>query len=150
EGARLPREPAPLDACLAASGPWGPKRGMGVDQTAGMICVIDDDASVRRALGRLLRSAGLAVETFGTAEGFLRWAGPGQPGCLVLDVCMPGMGGLELQQLLAAHGRDVPIIFVTGHEDEVARRRALQAGAVEFFYKPFDRQALLDALARAL
>jgi FixJ family two-component response regulator len=121
-----------------------------VDQTAGTICVIDDDVSVRKALRRLLRSAGLAVETFGTAEDFLLWAGPGEPGCLVLDVCMPGMGGLELQQFLAAHGRPVPIIFVTGHEDEAARRRALQGGAVAFFYKPFDRQALLDALGRAL
>ena len=121
-----------------------------MDHTAGTICVIDDDVSVRKALRRLLRSAGLAVETFGTAEEFLCRGDPGEPGCLVLDVYMPGMGGLELQQLLAAHGRLVPIIFVTGHEDEAARRRALQAGAVAFFYKPFDRQALLDALARAL
>jgi FixJ family two-component response regulator len=120
-----------------------------VSQTDLTVAVIDDDASVRRALGRLLRSAGLTVETFATAEAFLR-AGARPPACLVLDVRLPGLSGLELQARLAAEGRRIPIVFITGHEDDQARHQALAAGALDFLAKPFDEGALLGALAVAL
>jgi FixJ family two-component response regulator len=111
------------------------------------IVLIDDDESVRRALGRLIRSVGLCVETFGTAEEFLR--SPAAPGCLVLDVHLPGLSGLDLQRRLADEGRCVPIVFITAYADEQARDAALRAGAVAFLRKPFEEQALLEALGRA-
>jgi FixJ family two-component response regulator len=120
-----------------------------MDQTSPVISIVDDDASVRKALGRLIRSAGMGVETFATAEEFLDAARPA-PGCLILDVRMPGLGGLGLQQLLAAEGRHIPIVFISGHEEEQARREALAAGAVDFLQKPFDDLSLLEAVARAL
>jgi FixJ family two-component response regulator len=119
-------------------------------QTGRAVVLIDDDEAVRRALRRLLRSAGLNVETFAAAEEFLATADGPAPACLVLDVRMPGMGGLGLQKHLAAAGRHIPIVFITAHEDEAARRAALQAGAVDFLHKPFDDRALLDSIARAL
>jgi FixJ family two-component response regulator len=121
-----------------------------VDETAHTICVIDDDASVRKAMRRLLCAEGFNVEIFESAEDFLQAERAAEPACLLLDVRMPGKNGLELQAVLAAQGRRVPIIFLTGHEDDAVRRRALQAGAAGFFTKPFDRQLLLDALAHAL
>ena len=114
------------------------------------VAVIDDDASVRRALGRLLRSAGLSVEAFATAEAFLGAPARPPPACLVLDVRLPGLSGLELQARLAAEGRRIPIVFITAYEDGQARRQALAAGALEFLAKPFDEGALLNALAVAL
>jgi two-component system, LuxR family, response regulator FixJ len=93
---------------------------------------------------------GLNVETFAGAEEFLATAEGTTAACLVLDVRMPGMSGLGLQKQLASAGRHIPIVFITGHEDEQARRAALEAGAVDFLQKPFDDQALLDSIARAL
>lgn len=119
-------------------------------QTASTISVIDDDESVRKALWRLIRSAGLHAETFGSAEEFLAWVEGQTAACLILDVRMPGMSGLELQQQLATAGRRIPIVFITGHEDEQACRAALEAGAVGFLQKPFDDRLLLDAVAKAL
>ena len=113
------------------------------------VFVVDDDASVRVALGRLVRSAGLAVETFASAESLLEtW--PSDAGCLILDVQMPGLSGLELQQELAALGSIVPIIFITAHDDLDARTQALKRGAAAFFEKPFDDEALITAIHTAI
>jgi FixJ family two-component response regulator len=112
--------------------------------------LIDDDESVRRALGRLLRSAGMNVLAFATAEEFLETAPPPAPDCLILDVHLPGLSGLELQKRLAAEGRCVPVVFITAYEDEQARDVALRGGAVAFLYKPFEEKALLEAVEAAL
>jgi FixJ family two-component response regulator len=122
----------------------------GMKLAGGTVSVIDDDESVRRALGRLIRSFGLNVETFASAEEFLTPGERRAPACLILDMRMPGMSGLELQERLTAAGRRIPVVFIAGHPDESARRDALAAGAVEFLQKPFDDRVLLDAVARAL
>ena len=112
--------------------------------------VVDDDASVRRALARLLHSAGYQTETFASAEGFLAQSRFDAPGCIILDVRMPGLNGLELQQALAAADRQLPIVFITGHGDVPMSVRAMKAGAEDFLPKPFDDEELLKAVARAL
>jgi FixJ family two-component response regulator len=115
-----------------------------------VVFVIDDDVSVREALKNLLRSVGLSVETFGTAQEFLSSKRPDIPGCLVLDVRLPGVSGLDLQRhLLQAHVQ-VPIIFITGHGDIPMSVRAMKGGAVEFLTKPFRDQDLLDAVQQAI
>ncbi len=115
-----------------------------------MVFVVDDDASVRVAIGRLIRSAGLAVETFASAEDLLEtW--PSDPsGCLILDVQLPGLSGLELQNELAALGSTVPIIFITAHDDPDARTQALNGGAAGFLEKPFDDGDLFAAIHSAI
>jgi FixJ family two-component response regulator len=113
-----------------------------------IISIVDDDQSVRQSLASLLRSVGFAVRAFGSAEDFLKAGQPGATGCLLLDLRMPGMSGLELQ--LAAAGVRVPSVFLTAHGDEEARARALRAGAVAFLTKPFSENALLDAVRVAL
>jgi FixJ family two-component response regulator len=113
------------------------------------ISVIDDDESVRLAVGRLLDSIGLHAELFASAEEFLRSGRVPGTGCLILDVRMPGMSGVELQEQLIASDTRVPIIFISAHGDEAARARALERGAVDFLRKPFSDKALLDAIARA-
>jgi FixJ family two-component response regulator len=115
-----------------------------------MIFVVDDDASMREALQRLLRSVGLQVTTFASAREFLQHRGADVPGCLVLDVRLPGLSGLDLQHELAAAQIDLPIIFITGYGDIPMTVRAMKAGAVEFLTKPFRDQDLLDAIAPAL
>ena len=114
------------------------------------VFVVDDDASIRRALARLLKSVGLAVELYAGAQEFLEACDPDRPGCLLLDVRMPGTGGLELQQILASRGIEWPIVFITGHGDVPMSVRAMKAGAVDFLPKPFSDQDLLDAVQRAL
>lgn len=114
------------------------------------VFVVDDDASVRRALGRLLRTAGYEVETFETAEDYLVRAAPKPPACLVLDIRMPGVGGLELQQALPGTPLELPIVFITGHGDETARAQALAAGAVDVLFKPLVANDLIEAIERAL
>jgi FixJ family two-component response regulator len=121
-----------------------------VPRTSQAIAVIDDDESVRKALRRLLLSFGLEVETFATAEEFLARAQGESPACLILDVRMPGISGLELQQRLGAARRRIPIVFITAHRDQQACHEALAAGAVDFLFKPFDEQALLNAVSQAL
>ena len=111
---------------------------------------VDDDASVREAVRSLLRSVGLSVETFGTAQEFLSNPRNSAPGCLVLDVRLPGIGGLELQHQLAERNLQAPIIFITGHGDIPMSVRAIKAGAVEFLTKPFRDQDLLDAVQQAI
>jgi FixJ family two-component response regulator len=114
------------------------------------VFVVDDDASVRGALARLLHSAGYQTETFASAEGFLAQSRFDAPGCILLDVRMPGLNGLELQEALAAADRQLPIVFITGHGDVPMSVRAMKAGAEDFLPKPFDDEELLKAVAQAL
>ena len=114
------------------------------------VYVVDDDVSVREALRNLLRSIGLKVETFGTADEFLSKNRLPGPGCLILDVRLPGLSGLDLQRQLAETNRGIPIIFITGHGDIPMSVRAIKSGAVEFLTKPFRDQDLLDAVSQAL
>ena len=118
--------------------------------TAPTVFVVDDDAAVRDALALLLRSVGLRAETYGSAADFLAAHDPGRPGCLLLDIRMPGMGGLDLQRELIAHGSIVPVISITGHGDVTMAVRALQDGAVDFVQKPFRDQDLLDRVQNAI
>jgi len=118
--------------------------------SVGVVFVVDDDDSVRKALSSLVRSVGLRVETFASAQDFLRHPRPEGPGCLVADVRLPGLSGLDLQRELADVGQDIPIIFITGHGDIPMTVRAMKAGAAEFLPKPFRDQDLLDAIAQAL
>src|SRR5918996_4289874 len=115
-----------------------------------VVFVVDDDASIREALTSLIRSVGLGVETFGSAREFLNGPRPDAPGCLVLDVRLPGVSGLDLQRELATAQIDLPIVFLTGHGDIPMSVQAMKAGAVEFLTKPFRDQDLLDAIHQAL
>ena len=107
------------------------------------VFVVDDDPSVRRSVVRLLETAGLRVAGFGSAESFLEHERPDGPACLVLDVRMSGMNGLELQRRLIAAGRPMAIVFITGHGEVPMSVEAMKAGAVDFLLKPFDDEALL-------
>src|SRR5919108_3808409 len=115
-----------------------------------VVFVVDDDPSIREALSSLLRSVGLGVEPFGSAREFLTGPRPDAPACLVLDVRLPGLSGLDLQRELAAAQVDLPIIFLTGHGDIPMTVQAMKAGAVEFLTKPFRDQELLDAIQQAI
>ena len=115
-----------------------------------MVFVIDDEVAMREALQSLIRSVGLSVKTFASAREFLTSERPEAPACLVLDVRLPGLSGLDLQRELAEADIHIPIIFITGHGDIPMTVRAMKAGAVEFLTKPFRDQDLLDAIAQAL
>jgi FixJ family two-component response regulator len=115
-----------------------------------IVFVVDDDESVRDAVKRLIASVGLRVETFGSTREFLNSKRPQAPACLVLDVRLPDVSGLELQRDLAAANVQIPIIFITGHADIPMSVRAMKAGAVEFLTKPFRGQELLDAIQEAI
>ncbi len=115
-----------------------------------IVFVIDDEASVRKALARLLNSAGFQVETFASADEFLRRPHYEGPGCLVLDVHMPGQGGLELQEAMASAHDTLPIIFISGRSDIQENGRSTKAGAIEFLQKPFSDIDLLSAIDRSL
>jgi FixJ family two-component response regulator len=117
---------------------------------APMVFVIDDDAAVRASIQGLLKSASLRSESFGTAEEFLRSRRPDGPSCLVLDVSLPGVNGLDFQRQLADAGVQIPIVFITGHGDIPMTVRAMKSGAVEFLTKPFHDEDLLDAIRQAL
>jgi FixJ family two-component response regulator len=117
---------------------------------APLVFVVDDDPSMRQAVRNLIRSAGMRVETFASAELFLRHTRPEEPACLVLDVRLPGLSGLELQRQLNSSHNALPIIFITGHGDIPMSVRAIKAGAVEFLPKPFRDQELLDAIHAAV
>jgi FixJ family two-component response regulator len=114
------------------------------------VFVVDDDAGVRASIQGLLKSASLRCASFGTAEEFLRNKPPDGPSCLVLDVSLPGVNGLDLQRELTDAGVQIPIIFITGHGDIPMTVRAMKSGAVEFLTKPFLDQDLLDAIHQAL
>ena len=115
-----------------------------------IVFAVDDDVSMREALSRLFRSIGMRAEIFASAQEFLRFKRPDAPACLVLDVRLPGLSGLDLQRELAAAGFPIPIIFITGHGDIPMSVEAMKAGAVEFLTKPFRDQALLDAIHHAI
>jgi RNA polymerase sigma factor (sigma-70 family) len=114
------------------------------------VFVVDDDEALRNSLRWLIESAGLRVQTFASAQEFLDNAYPGQAGCLLLDVRMPGMSGLELQSQLENRSISLPVIIITGHGDISMAVKAMQAGAVDFIEKPFDDEQLLQAIQRAL
>jgi FixJ family two-component response regulator len=115
-----------------------------------IVILIDDDSSIRRSTERLIRAAGLKVEAFASAKTFLESQQPDGPACLVLDVHMPGLSGLDLQRELAKTDRQWPIIFITGRGDISMSVQAMKAGAVEFLTKPFRDQDLLDAIQQAI
>ncbi len=119
-------------------------------ETSPIVFVVDDDPSVGRAIKRLVESVGLQVAHFGSAQEFLRSTRPDAPSCLVLDVRLPGISGLDFQHQLAGAGIHIPVIFVTAHGDIPMTVRAMKAGAVEFLTKPFRDQDLLDAVQVAL
>lgn len=115
-----------------------------------VISIVDDDESVRKALKRLIKSVGLRVEAFASAEDFLSSGRSQDVACLLLDLRLPGMSGLELQAELVASNCRIPIVFISAHGDEQARVQALEAGAIDFLQKPFSEQALFDAINSAL
>ncbi|MCU1296284.1 MAG: two component transcriptional regulator, LuxR family [Acidobacteriaceae bacterium] len=117
---------------------------------ASTVFVIDDDELVRAAIQGMLKSVGLRSESFGTAQEFLNSKRPDEPSCLVLDVRLPGINGLEFQRELAEAGVQIPVIFITGHADIPMTVKAMKSGAVEFLTKPFRDQDLLDAIHQAL
>ncbi len=114
------------------------------------VCIVDDDASIRKSVEGLLRVEGIWVETFCSAREFLARAGVEPPGCLVLDVELPGLNGLELQRELFRKEENIPIVFLTGHGDIPMSVRAIKAGAFEFLTKPVEPADLLDAVQKAL
>ena len=115
-----------------------------------LISVVDDDDAVRESLQRLIRSVGFTVQAFPSAEQFLNSDQLRHTRCLILDVKLPGIDGLELQRQLIADRRDIPVIFITAHGDDAARVSALRNGALEYLFKPFSEEALLDAIDTSL
>src|SRR6267142_326116 len=120
------------------------------DAAAPTVFVIDDDAGVRASIQGLLKAAGLRSESFGTAQEFMDRKNPDSPGCLILDVSLPGISGVDFQRKLVEAGVRIPIIFITGHGDIPMTVKAMKSGAVEFLTKPFVDQDLLDAIHHAL
>jgi FixJ family two-component response regulator len=123
---------------------------MGVAMTSGLISVVDDDESIRRTTTFLIESFGFRAAAFESAENFLKSGQLHETSCLIVDVQMPGMNGLELQSELAAAGYDIPIVFVTAYDNKVSRQQAVQAGAVAFLAKPFGDEQLLQTVRLAL
>ena len=121
-----------------------------MSETDAMVFVVDDDVPMRESLKNLIRSVGLRVELFSSAQEFLRSKRLDLPSCLVLDVRLPGLSGLDLQKRMTEAGMEIPIIFITGHGDIPMSVRAMKAGAVEFLTKPFRDQDLLDSIQEAL
>ena len=119
-------------------------------EAEGVVFVVDDDAAMRRSLQSLVRSIGLRVELFASAQDFLRCTPPSTPGCLVLDVRLPGLSGLDLQRRMAEANLDIPIVFITAHGDIPMTVRAMKGGAMEFLTKPFRTRRLLDAIRAAI
>jgi FixJ family two-component response regulator len=119
-------------------------------EAAGVVFIVDDDAAMCRSLESLFRSVGLRVEVFATAQDFLRCTPPDLPGCLVLDVRLPGLSGLDLQRRMTEANLEIPIVFITAHGDIPMTVRAMKDGAVEFLTKPFRDQDLLDAVQLGL
>jgi FixJ family two-component response regulator len=121
-----------------------------MQQPDAVIAIVDDDPSAREGLSSLIRSAGLQVESFASAQEFLARPGPEAPSCLVLDLQLPGLSGLDLQKRMAEVGLEIPIVFLTGHGNIPASVQAMKAGAVEFLTKPFDDEELLRAIHEAV
>jgi FixJ family two-component response regulator len=131
---------------------FSPQTGFNeVGMATPLISVVDDDHSVRESLARLIRSVGFGVQVFGSAEEFLGAVAGPEPDCLILDIRMPGMNGLELQRELSASDRELPVIFITAHgSDDEVRARALGAGAVDYLLKPLNEEDVLKAIDAAL
>ena len=123
---------------------------MASERKGKMVAVIEDDESYRVAVQRLLKSAGLSVQSFGSAEAFLNSGQQHEAGCLISDIRMPGMSGLELQSKLNSDHCPIPTIFITAHGDEKMRLQAMRGGAVKFLAKPFDGETLLESVRVAL
>jgi FixJ family two-component response regulator len=123
---------------------------MSINGNHKVVAIVDDDEAVRVALDGLLRSAGLTTRAFESAEAFVESGQQSQAACLIADIRMPGMSGLELQAKLNAEGCRIPIVFITAHGDAKMRLQALRAGAVEFLAKPFDDETLLESVRAAL
>jgi FixJ family two-component response regulator len=123
---------------------------MVIRRSAKVVAIVDDDESVRSALLSTMKAAGLPARAFASAEEYVASVEQDETGCLIADIRMPGMSGLELQARLEAEHRQIPILFISAHGDEEMRLRALRAGAVEFLAKPFDRKVLLDCVRAAL
>ena len=121
-----------------------------LNQHKSLVVVVEDDAGMRKALGRLLRAAGYKPELFSSAEAFLGAERANLTGCLVLDIHLPGLSGLELQRRLTASGRHWPVIFITAQDDDSTRDEARQLECIAYFRKPFEGAALLEAIGRAL
>jgi FixJ family two-component response regulator len=115
-----------------------------------LVAIVDDDELFRRSIERLVRSAGFTVEAFGSAEDFLERGDLDQIACAILDMRLPGMNGLDLQQRLIARPTPMPIVFVSAHEEAMTLAYAMRAGAIAFLKKPFDNSTLLDALSRSI
>jgi len=115
-----------------------------------LVAIVDDDELFRRSIERLVRSAGFTVEAFGSAEDFLERGDLDRTACAILDMKLPGMNGLDLQQRLITTATPIPIVFVSAHDEAMTQESALRAGAVAFLTKPFDNSTLLDALSRSI
>src|ERR1700719_3190057 len=123
---------------------------MVTESTTKFVAIVDDDDSIRDALGGLLKAVGFPAQAFASAEEFLKSGQQHQTSCLIADIRMPGMSGLELQAQLSSERCRIPIIFITAHGDAKMRIQALRAGAVEFLSKPFDEEVLLEIVGAAL
>jgi FixJ family two-component response regulator len=123
---------------------------MAIPEKAKMVAIVDDDDSLRTSLQFLLKSAGVLANSFASAEAFLKSGHQHDTACLITDISMPGMSGLELQAQLNAEHCRIPTIFITAHDDPKMRKQAMRAGAVEFFAKPFDGEALLESVRAAM
>jgi FixJ family two-component response regulator len=123
---------------------------MGMQRSTKLVAIVDDDDLMRSALEGLLKAVGLPARAFASAEEFLESGQPQETACLIADIRMPGMSGLELQAKLNAESCRIPIVFITAHGDEKMRMQAMRAGAVEFLAKPFDDEALLESVHAAL
>src|SRR3974390_863960 len=121
-----------------------------MSETRALVYVVDDDAAAREGVARLIRSAGLMTKTFASGEEFLAAPRPKIPSCLVLDVNLPGVNGLDVQQELGKSGAQLPIVFLTGHGDIPMAVRAVRAGAANFLTKPFDDEDLLNAIRQSI
>jgi len=119
-------------------------------EPAAIVAIVDDDLSFREGVSSLIRAAGWKVETFASAEEFLARARPDAPSCLLLDLQLPDLSGLDLQKRMAEGNLDIPIVFITGHGDIPASVQAMKGGAVEFLTKPFDKEQLFLAIAEAM
>jgi FixJ family two-component response regulator len=145
ESALLPESGGALYSRHSQAKPWGKAA-----RSAPTILVVDDDGSVRKALGRLFKSAGYAVELYASAEEYLTRPSAPPPACLVIDMKMAGMGGLELQRAIGGTARSLPIVFITGDVDDDSRAQALARGAVAVVSKPLDELVLFGAIRIAL
>jgi FixJ family two-component response regulator len=132
------------------SGDSLPAWAVGAPLDASPIAIVDDDQWVLRSMGRLIKSAGFRVETFLTAEDFLEYARDSKTVCAILDIGLPGMSGLDLQERLALENPQIRVIFVSAHDETEMRTRALAAGAIAFLGKPVNDKALLDAISSAV